>query len=119
MPPPPLPYLSHPLIDVLISFSADEYIMTAAHCVLDFTTFEVVMGAVEIMNLSEDGRMETTTTTSFLHPDYDNVTFANDIAFLQVDKINFNGTGICYSYSYLFSNFFCTHLGYPLNKPCI
>ena len=93
--------------------------MTAAHCVFDIKYFEVVMGADEIMNLSEDGRMETTTNTSFVHPDYDNITFANDIAFLQVEKIKFNGTGICFSYSYLFSNFFCTYRGYPLNKPCI
>ena len=68
--------------------------MTAAHCVVGFKSFEVVIGAHELKNSSEDGHLETTTTASFVHPGWDEYSLANDIAFLQVDKIKFNGNEI-------------------------
>jgi secreted trypsin-like serine protease len=73
------------------NISADEYILTAAHCADGFSSFEVVIGAHEVRNPSEEGHLETTTRKAFVHPDWDSFNLANDMAILKVDKITFNG----------------------------
>ena len=42
-------------------------------------------------NPSEEGHLETTTTTAFVHPEWSPNDLANDMAILKVDKITFNG----------------------------
>jgi len=72
------------------SIISDEYILTAAHCADGFRSFEVVIGAHEVRNPGEEGHLETTTTTAFVHPDWDYQNLANDMAILKVSKITFN-----------------------------
>jgi len=72
------------------SIISDEYILTAAHCADGFSSFEVVIGAHEVRNPSEEGHLETTTRKAFVHPDWDSFNLANDMAILKVDKITFN-----------------------------
>lgn len=71
--------------------SADEYILTAAHCADGFSSFEVVIGAHEVRNPDEEGHVETTTRTAFVHPEWDSFNLANDMSILKVPKITFNG----------------------------
>ena len=65
--------------------------MTAAHCADGFSSFEVVIGAHEVRNPSEEGHLETTTYDAVVHPEWDPDNLANDMAILKVDKIEFNG----------------------------
>ncbi len=65
----------------------------------------MIVGAHEIRNPGEEGHLETTTDTVFIHPEWDSWNLANDIAILKVDKITFNGkdyTFVClYKYIYI------------------
>jgi len=72
------------------SVISDEYILTAAHCADGFSSFEVIIGAHEVKNPSEEGHLETTTGEAFVHPGWDSWDLANDMAILKVDKISFN-----------------------------
>lgn len=72
------------------SIISDEYILTAAHCADGFSSFEVIIGAHEVNNPFEQGHVETTTRTAFIHPRWDSWNLANDMAILKVPKIDFN-----------------------------
>jgi len=55
---------------------------------------QVIIGAHEVRNPSEEGHLETTTGEAFVHPGWDSWDLANDMAILKVDKISFNGKNI-------------------------
>ena len=65
--------------------------MTAAHCADGFSKFDVVIGAHEVRNPSEEGHLETTTREAFVNSGWDTSDLSNDVAILKVDKITFNG----------------------------
>jgi hypothetical protein len=67
-------------------FKADEYILTTAHCVDGFSSFKVVLG-----DRDEEGHLELTTTTAFVHPEWDSSDVTNNIAIIQIPKIIFSG----------------------------
>jgi len=72
------------------SIISDEYILTAAHCADGFSKFDVVIGAHEVRNPSEEGHLETTTREAFVNSGWDTSDLSNDMAILKVDKITFN-----------------------------
>ena len=68
-----------------------QYILTAAHCVDGFITFDILIGAHHIKAGSEPGRIEVTSTDAVHHEKWDHHTLANDIALIRLsDPIKFN-----------------------------
>ncbi|CAD7082343.1 unnamed protein product [Hermetia illucens] len=70
------------------SLIAKDYTLTAAHCVLikDVMNIEVHLGAHEIQNLDEDGRLRVVVEPEnfIVHKDYNSRSIVNDIALLKL-----------------------------------
>ncbi len=65
--------------------------MTAAHCVADAETMKVYLGAHNVREESEEGRLEFESTNFFAHPKWNSVTIKNDIGLIQLpEKVEFN-----------------------------
>jgi len=72
---------------------SDEWVLTAAHCAKDASTMRVQLGAHNIKEASEEGRIELTTTDFFTHPNYNQIILHNDIALVHLPyAINFTDT---------------------------
>ncbi|CAD7082342.1 unnamed protein product [Hermetia illucens] len=72
------------------SLIAPDYTLTAAHCVLikDVMNIEVHLGAHEILNIEEEGRLRVVVQPEnfFAHKDYNSRSIVNDIALLKFDQ---------------------------------
>jgi len=69
---------------------SDEWVLTAAHCTMDASSMRVMLGAHNVREANEDGRLEVETTDFFHHPDYSQITLHNDLALIHLPQaINF------------------------------
>ena len=67
--------------------------MTAAHCVASADAMTVFLGAHNVKEETEDGRLELVSTNWFAHPKWNQITISNDIGLVQLPrKINFTET---------------------------
>jgi hypothetical protein len=57
--------------------------LTSAQCADGFSDFEVVIGAHEVMNPSEEGHVETTSYEAYIHPEWDFLSLENDMAIIK------------------------------------
>jgi len=72
---------------------SDEWVMTAAHCVADADAMTVFLGAHNVKEETEEGRLELVSTNWFAHPKWSQITISNDIGLVQLPrKINFTET---------------------------
>jgi secreted trypsin-like serine protease len=72
---------------------SDEWVLTAAHCAKDATEMIVMLGAHNVREASEEGRLELTTRDFFTHPSYSTLTLHNDLALVHLpNKVNFTST---------------------------
>merc|ERR1712223_1040333 len=70
---------------------SDEWVMTAAHCVAGAKTMRVFLGAHNVREDSEDGRLEFEATEYFAHPDWSQILIRNDIGLIKLpQKVEFN-----------------------------
>jgi len=70
---------------------SDEWVMTAGHCADDATSVEVMLGAHNVREAVEDGRMEIMSTDIFKHESYNGILIHNDIALIKLpEPIEFN-----------------------------
>ncbi|XP_065349067.1 brachyurin-like [Cloeon dipterum] len=91
------PYVSAILIDgtsfcggVLIS---DYTVLTAAHCVNGGSTFEITLGALNIYDETEPGRLKIVPAKVRVHEAYSDFNLANDVAILEFpSRIEFTDT---------------------------
>lgn len=65
------------------SLISDEWILTAAHCAVEGSSFEVILGAHYVLQ-EEDTQVRITTTEKHVHPDWESTTLQNDIALLKL-----------------------------------
>ena len=66
--------------------------MTAAHCVDDATSFEVVLGAHNIRDESEETQVRIISTEYIQNEDYDPFNIIDDTALIRLpEKIEFTG----------------------------
>lgn len=65
---------------------SNRWILTAAHCVEAGDFFEVHLGALQVGNLTEPGRVIVRTSTTFKHPWYMRAVVWNDIALIRLDE---------------------------------
>jgi len=63
---------------------SDEWVLTAAHCTTDATSATVMLGAHNVKEASEDGRLELATTTFITHEKYNPIVLHNDIALIRL-----------------------------------
>jgi len=88
---------------------SDEWVLTAAHCVADADAMTVMLGAHNVREESEEGRLELVSENWFAHPKWSQIGIINDIGLIQLpQKINFTETirPICLpSYSDVSDNF--------------
>jgi len=69
---------------------SDEWVLTAAHCAKDASSMRVMLGAHNVREASEEGRIEVITTDFFTHPDYSQITLHNDLALVHLpSSLNF------------------------------
>lgn len=64
----------------------NQWILTAAHCVVEGDSFEVHLGALQVGNLTEPGRVIVRTRTAFSHPLYVPQVVWNDIALIRLNE---------------------------------
>merc|ERR1712088_54732 len=69
---------------------SDEWVLTAAHCAKDATEMLVMLGAHNVREASEEGRLEITTTDFFTHPGWSQISIHNDLALVHLpEPVNF------------------------------
>jgi len=70
---------------------SDEWVLTAAHCAKDATEMVVMLGAHNVREASEEGRLELVTRDFFTHPRYSQITLHNDLALVHLpEKVEFS-----------------------------
>lgn len=71
----------------------NEWILTAGHCVDGFDGIDVFLGAHNVREESEEGRLEFIAAEFFAHPEYSATTIKNDIGLIRLPQpINFTDT---------------------------
>merc|ERR1712240_874572 len=70
---------------------SDEWVLTAAHCAKDATEMTVMLGAHNVREAAEEGRLELVTRDFFTHPKYSSLTIHNDLALVHLpQKVEFS-----------------------------
>jgi len=68
----------------------NEWILTAAHCVDKIDAIDIFLGAHNVREVSEEGRLEIQAADFFAHPSYNPQTIKNDIGLIRLPHpINF------------------------------
>merc|ERR1711892_824310 len=69
---------------------SDEWVLTAAHCAKDASEMKVMLGAHNVRDDSEEGRIELVTRDFFTHEKYSQITLHNDLALVHLpEAVNF------------------------------
>lgn len=63
-----------------------KWVLTAAHCAIRASEFELHMGAQYFNDTTEIGRIVDVTKTAVVHKRYNPVTFANDLALIKLSQ---------------------------------
>ncbi|KDR14900.1 Chymotrypsin BI [Zootermopsis nevadensis] len=72
------------------SVLSNEWILTAAHCAVEGSSFEVILGAHRVLE-QEASQVLVKTTEKHVHPNWDSATLENDIALLKLPvKVELN-----------------------------
>jgi len=80
------------------SLISKNWILTAGHCVVIFEQWKVVLGAHNLRDSNESGRVTLTTTEAILHEEFDFSNLDNDVAVLQLpEDVHFSGTSFCFN----------------------
>merc|ERR1712193_423167 len=73
------------------SLISENYVLTAAHCVDGASYYDIMAGAHNVREPSEDNRVEITSFNGWYHPQWDPNTLSNDIALIELPSpITFN-----------------------------
>ncbi|PNF13584.1 Chymotrypsin BI [Cryptotermes secundus] len=68
------------------SLISDDWVLTAAHCAINFTSFDVTLGSSQVDILSPGSRT-LQSRTSFIHEEYDSSRINNDIALIKLPQM--------------------------------
>jgi len=72
---------------------SDEWVLTAAHCAKDASEMRVMLGAHNVREASEEGRIELVTTDFFTHERYSQFNLHNDLALVHLpERVTFTDT---------------------------
>lgn len=65
---------------------SDEWVLTAAHCAKDASEMKVMLGAHNVREATEEGRLEPVTRDFFTHEKYSTITLHNDLALVHLPE---------------------------------
>ena len=81
------------------SLISKKWILTTGSCVRGFAKWTVVLGAHNIRDTSEPGRVTLTSTTAIIHENFGIVTLNNDVALVQLPQdVQLSGMSFFYLY---------------------
>lgn len=70
---------------------SDEWVLTAGHCAHGASSIRLMLGAHNVRESSEEGRVEVISTDFFTHPDYNQISIHNDLALIHLPSpVEFN-----------------------------
>ncbi|XP_053688653.1 collagenase-like [Sabethes cyaneus] len=73
------------------SLLSDQWVLTAGHCTQGATSFEVTLGAVDLNDNENDGRVVVTATEYVRHEKYNPLFATNDVAVVKLpEPVQFN-----------------------------
>lgn len=74
------------------SLIANQWILTAAHCLEGVTTGTAILGAHRIRNGSEPGQLRFAVNQFFPHPGWNGLRLADDVGLVRLPTaVQFNG----------------------------
>ena len=65
---------------------SDDFVMTAAHCVADYSRWVIMAGAHDITADTEPGRIEITSYDAFPHPEWNPTKWYGDVGLIRLPE---------------------------------
>ncbi|KAL1501976.1 hypothetical protein ABEB36_007194 [Hypothenemus hampei] len=68
------------------SLISSNYILTAAHCIVGVNSIDIILGALNVSDVSEPAQSRQTAKSFIIHPNWDESSLSSDIALVELSS---------------------------------